>query len=362
MPLPTPNPDEKKDNFVDRCMGNDTMNDEFPDRSQRRAVCERKWDEDKAQAMGVHYPGIVNAVFNQPWALLPETYGVICELVRSRSLGIRLTAEQIQERIATTDNTAIAARHVGAGAARNWAVAIIPVYGVLAQRMNMMTQVSGGTSTELLGKMFREAIREPSITAIILDVDSPGGSVFGVDELASEIYANRNVKPILAVANSLAASAAYWIASQADEFVITPGGLVGSIGVLTAHEDISKAQEIAGVKTTVVSAGKFKAEGEPFQPLSETAREALQSMVDDYYGVFLQVVARGRKRSLASVKSGFGQGRLVNAEDAKAEGMVDSIATLDQTIARLMGHGSHGQVGAVSDADMRQRRLRIGSL
>ena len=91
-------------------------------------------------------------------------------------------------------------------------------------------------------------MREPSISAIVLDVDSPGGSVFGVEELATEIRAARGTKPVVAVANSMAASAAYWIASQADELVITPGGMVGSIGVLTAHEDISKAQEMAGIK------------------------------------------------------------------------------------------------------------------
>mgnify|MGYP001609456194 CR=1 FL=1 len=350
MPLPTPNPDEGKGEFMDHCMGDDTMNQEFPDQSQRRAVCERQWDEDKAQAIGSRYPGIVNAVFNQPWAIMPETYGIICELVRSRSLGFRLTAEQIQQRIG--------AGPVRPGAARSGAIAVLPLYGVISQRMHMMTQVSGGTSTELFGRAFKEAVREPSISAIVLDVDSPGGNVFGVDELASDIRAARGTKPIIAVANSMAASAAYWIASQADEVVVTPGGMVGSIGVLTAHEDKSKAQEMAGIKTTIISAGRFKAEDAPFQPLNEEAKAALQSLVDQYYSTFLQAVAKGRKVSVVAVKSGFGQGRLVNATEAVAQGMVDTIGTLDQTVARLMGRGSQGQVGAVSDVDLRQRRLR----
>ena len=307
----------------------------------------------------MHYPSVVNAVFNQPWAILPETYAIICEVVRSRSSGLRLTAEQIQERIGAAAMAAL--RPVRTGAAKGGAVAVLPLYGILAQRMNTMTHMSGGTSTEMFGRMFREAVREPSISAIVIDVDSPGGSVFGVDELASEIRAARGAKPIIAVANSMAASAAYWVASQADELVVTPGGMVGSVGILTAHEDISKAQELAGVKTTIVSAGRFKAEDAPFQPLSEVAKTALQALVDQYYATFVQAVAKGRKVSIAAVKDGFGQGRLVKAEDALEQGMVDTIATLDQTIARLMGRGPQGQAGAMADTELRQRRLRLAA-
>ena len=316
MPLPTPNPDEEM--------------------------------EESAQAQ--HVPSVVNAVFNQPWAILPETYAIICEVVRIRSIGTRLTAEQIQERIG--------AGPIRPGAARKGAIAVLPLYGVLAQRMNLITQMSGGTSTELFGRAFNEAVREPSISAIILDVDSPGGSVFGVQELASEIRAARGTKPVIAVANSMAASAAYWIASQADELVVTPGGLVGSIGVLTAHQDISKAQEMAGIKTTLVSAGKFKVEDAPFAPLSEVAKASLQALVDERYGAFVQDVAQGRRVSVAAVKGGFGQGRLVGAEDALAQGMVDTIGTLDQTIARLMGRAPRAGLAAGGDIDWRQRRLR----
>ena len=157
----------------------------------------------------------------------------------------------------------------------------------------------------------------------------------------------------------MAASAAYWVASQADELVVTPGGIVGSIGVLTAHEDVSKAEEMAGVKTTVISAGKFKAEDHPFQPLSESARAEQQSMVDKYYNVFVSAVAKGRGVSLSTVRDGYGQGRVVKGEDALSMGMVDTVATLDQVITRLMGRPAQGSLSA--DMDMRQRRLRQAS-
>lgn len=306
----------------------------------------------QAEETELRYPSVVNLVFNQPWAVLPETYAMIRELVLSRALGQTLTAEEVQERIG--------ARRVGAGAARNGAIAVLPLYGVLAQRMNLMTQMSGGTSTELFGKMFQAAVKEPAISAIVLDVDSPGGSVFGVQELAAQVRAARGSKPIVAVANSMAASAAYWIASQADELAVTPGGLVGSIGVLTAHTDESKAEEQAGLKTTLISAGKFKAETSPFAPLSDEARAAIQAEVDAYYAAFVEDVAKGRRTSLSAVRGGFGQGRVVLAQDALAQGMVDTVATLDQVVARLGGRDSGGaRASADASVDLRKRRQRL---
>lgn len=296
------------------------------------------------------YDHIVHAVFAEPWAILPSTYAAMCEVVRLRADGTRLTAAEVAERIG--------AAPVRAGAARNGAVAILPLYGVLAQRMNMMTQVSGGTSTEMFGKAFREAAQDPAVSAIVLDIDSPGGSVFGIDELAAEIRAARGSRPIVAVADSLAASAAYWIAAQADEVVVTPGGLVGSIGVLSAHEDISKQEEMEGIKTTIISAGKYKAESSPFAPLSDEARAAEQAMVDKYYGMFIAAVAKGRGVQPSAVSGGFGQGRVVKAEDAVGMGMADRIATLDQTIARLLGRKS-AETSQRAEVDVRQRRLRV---
>jgi ClpP class serine protease len=140
---------------------------------------------------------------------------------------------------------------------------------------------------------------------------------------------------IVAVANTMAASAAYWIASQADELVVTPSGQVGSIGVLAVHQDSSKLQERIGITTTVISAGRFKAES--FGPLSKAATQALQSNVDDLYDLFVADVAAGRKVSTQAVTAGYGEGRMVLAANAKPLGMVDEIATLEATIVRLGG-------------------------
>lgn len=213
-------------------------------------------------------------------------------------------------------------------------VAVLPLYGVISHRANLVNGASGGTSVQQFTKVFRQAAADPSIGAIVLDVDSPGGSVSGVPELAAEIRAARAQKPILAVANSLAASAAYWLGAQASESYVIPSGEVGSIGVYAMHQDESGFYDKAGVKTTLVSAGKYKTEGSPFEPLSEDGRDYLQGRVDDYYSMFVRDVAEGRGVEADLVRSGWGEGRVLGAQQAKAEGMVDDIATLDEVIQR----------------------------
>jgi signal peptide peptidase SppA len=159
--------------------------------------------------------------------------------------------------------------------------------------------------------------------------------VYGVAELASEIVKARAQKPVVAVANSLAASAAYWIGCAASEFYVTPGGEVGSIGVWQAHFDYSKALEEEGVKTTLVSAGKFKVEGNPYVPLDPQAQAFMQSRVDDYYNAFIQAVAVGRGVSVDDVRNGMGEGRVLGADAALAQRMVDGIASFDDVLARM---------------------------
>jgi signal peptide peptidase SppA len=297
------------------------------------------------------YAHIVSFVLNTPWAITAEKLSVIMGALTYLAQGGEYTPEEIAAIVG-------AARQTGQGPG---AVAVLPLVGTIYQRANMLAESSGGTSTEAFTRAFRQALADSSVSAIVLDVDSPGGAVSGVDELATEIRRARGQKPIVAVANSLAASAAYWIASAADELVVTPSGEVGSIGVLAAHEDWSKALETQGVRTTLISAGKFKTEGSPYEPLSEEARAAIQSRVDDYYLAFVKAVARNRGTGLDAVRSGYGEGRVVGAEQAVELGMADSIATLDETVQRLAKRrrGPATARAEANDLDLRQRRLRL---
>lgn len=232
-------------------------------------------------------------------------------------------------------------------------VEIIPVQGVIAQKMNLFMEVSGGTSTELLAQSIQRALDDSQVSAILLDIDSPGGSVFGVPEIADFLLQARDKKRIVAQANPVAASAAYWIAACCTEIAVPPSGQVGSIGVLSVHDDVTKAQEKDGVKTTVLRAGRYKAEGNPFEPLSEEARADMQAKLDAYYDMFVRAVAQGRGADPRTVRSGFGQGRMVMAADAKAAGMVDRVATLDATLGRLLMRSARGAGERASEMTVR---------
>jgi len=274
---------------------------------------------------------VITAAMSQPWAILPHTGAAIWNVLCRRASGVRLADDEVV--------AIVAARPAHAThSATPQAIAVIPVMGVIAHRAAMVEGVSGprGTGTDALTQQFRQALLDPDVGAIVFDVDSPGGGVFGVPELAQEIREARGRKPIIAVANAMAASAAYWIASQADELVVTPSGEVGSIGVYAMHEDWSKWADQEGIATTFVYAGAFKVEGHPFAPLSDEARAKMQDDVDGYYEQFTSAVARGRgvARSVARSEA-FGQGRMFLAENAVARGLADRVATLDDVIVEL---------------------------
>lgn len=278
------------------------------------------------------YANVVRYVREAVWAVDADTLWTIREILQRRMTGERLTQEEIRAAIGSPK----AAAQVAQGTVQP-GIAILGLRGLLAHRSAAFQNVSGpqGTSAERFTQRLRAAVNDEAVGAIVIDVDSPGGTVDGIPELADEVFRARGSKPIVAVANTIAGSAAYWVAAQADELVVTPSGQVGSIGVMAAHEDRSEASVQKGVKTTLISAGKFKTEGNPFEPLTEEARDALQARVDVFYDMFVKAVARGRGAKVSDVRSGFGQGRMEPAARAVAEGMVDRVATLDETIARL---------------------------
>lgn len=260
------------------------------------------------------------------WPILPEKMDTIMALVADRSAEIAVDTEVAEKMVAANKGTR-------AKVARS--VAVLPVVGVISQRMNLMTAISGGSSTELLGREFDALVADGSVDAIVLDVDSPGGNYYGTPELASKIMAARGSKPIVAVANSMAASAAYWIASACDEVVVTPSGDVGSIGVLAVHTDVSGFNEQVGVKHEYVTYGRHKAEGNSDNPLSADTREYLQQQVDAAGRTFDKAVAAHRGTTAKAVHDTFGQGRMFNAKDAIGLGMADRIGTLESEIDRL---------------------------
>jgi len=170
-------------------------------------------------------------------------------------------------------------------------------------------------------------------------VGSPGGQAPGVEELSTKIFQARGKKPIIAVANHLMASAAYWIGTAADELVVSPSGEVGSIGVYSIHQDVSEALAREGVRMTIIKEGKYKAVGSQYEPLTEEAHAVLQERVSEVYAQFIEAVARNRGVDGDDVRNGFGEGRTVGAKQAVKMGMADRVATLDETVERLQTKG-----------------------
>jgi signal peptide peptidase SppA len=280
------------------------------------------------------HQNILERLYNKPQLIRPEKLEAIRSLMVSRMSGIQADVGLLAELRAANEE-----RRQGTVMA---SVAVVPVLGTLVKRGGLLEDSSGMTSTDALGKRLDALMSDESVGAVLLDVDSPGGETFGVQELADKIFAMRGRKPIVASVNPEMASAALWIGSAADSVSITPSGWIGSLGVYMAHTDLSGMKEAAGVKVTYISAGDFKVEGNADSPLTDDARAYYQGQVDAVYDQFLAAVAKFRGRSKAEVRENFGKGRMVQAREAKAAGMVDRIETFDETLSRLAGNRKAG--------------------
>jgi signal peptide peptidase SppA len=279
------------------------------------------------------YEHVLGFALDHPWAITKPMLTVIANIIGRHVAGQKLTAEEIQAALVDRKNLP----QPTAGGA----VAVIPIYGVIAPRLNLLSDFSGGTTFESLTGQLRGAVANKAIKTIVLDINSPGGSVAGATEFAREVMAARAKKPIIAHIHPLGASAAYWVAAAATEVVASPSALVGSVGVYTAHDDLSAALEQLGVKRTYLSAGRGKVAGNEAEPLSDEAAARMQALIDESYGRFVGDVVKGRGKGMTTerVRNDW-QAHVYGATEALSLGLIDSIATLDDTIARVMSPAS----------------------
>ncbi len=278
------------------------------------------------------YERAVEFVSTACWAVHPDTLALIKAIIAERASGNKPSDEEVAQRIASH----IPERELS-DSAPDESVAVIDIYGVIVPKGPLLQETSDGqlAGVEGIQKELRAAVADDRVKAILLNIDSPGGDVSLVPELAAEILDARKAKPVVAIANTWAASAAYWLLSAASTALVTPSGKVGSIGVWTAHEDLSGMMEQQGVDVTLISAGEYKVEGNPYEPLSDAAREKLQADVNAYYEMFVSGVAKGRGVKGSTVKAEFGKGRMIMAADAAELGMVDAVMTYDEALAKL---------------------------
>lgn len=214
-------------------------------------------------------------------------------------------------------------------------VAVIRMVGTLMKQRSSF----GGSSTIDLRRQVRQAASDPNVSGILLAIDSPGGTAAGTDDLARDVKAARRKKPVWAHVDDLGASAAYWVASQADAiYANSPTALVGSIGTIMTIYDQSAAAEREGVKAMVFSTGPLKGTGVPGAPVTEDQAAYLQGIINATQDSFDTAVRSGRgltAAQLADVKSG----AIFPAPVAQDKRLIDGIRGLDQTIAALAAAG-----------------------
>jgi signal peptide peptidase SppA len=274
---------------------------------------------------------IIDAINGMAWALRPAKLEEIAAFLSARVNGEEIDAAL--KKVGRQGPKAVDGYETIDG------VAVIPIVGTISKRMNMMSEFSGGTSTELVQRDIADALSDPNVSSILLDIESPGGSVDGTAALSDFIYANRGKKPIIAFADGLMASAAYWIGSAADTIVATDTAIVGSIGVAMTHVDRSQQDAKDGVVRTEIYAGKYKRIASGSKPLSEDGAAYLQSMVDTFYEMFVDSVARNRNVSNDQAAS-MADGREFIGKQAASAGLVDFIGAKGFALGKAKERGS----------------------
>ena len=211
--------------------------------------------------------------------------------------------------------------------------AIIPIKGIISKNPTVFSFFFSGTSTKKVARLIEEALNNRDVTAIVLDIDSPGGTVDGTQELAEFIFDRRGQKPIVTFTDGMVASGAYYIGAAADKIFIS-GDMppVGSIGVVTSHIDYSKMDERCGIKETEIYAGKYKRIASYVEPLSNEGREYLQDQVDYIYSIFVNDVAKYRNVSVDTVLKDMADGQIFIGRQALDAGLVDGVSTFDRLL------------------------------
>lgn len=267
-------------------------------------------------------------VITAPWAIEPAKLLEIQAIYATHLRGDQIDIAAVEQKLGRPLANEAKRYSIDNG------VAILPLEGVIAKRANLFSQISGGVSTELVGRDLQDAMADPAVHSIILSIDSPGGTVDGTQSLASLVTAS--TKPIVALASGTMASAAYWIGSAANAVYITDSTtVVGSIGVVATHTDVSKAQETQGIKTTEIFAGQYKRIASNYAPLSKEGRQTMQDQVDYTYGLFVSAVAQQRGVSEDVVLQNMADGRIFQGQQAIDAGLVDGLSTLSQLVQQL---------------------------
>lgn len=279
---------------------------------------------------------ILRAAQSEVWGMLPDRLDAMFAFLELRAQGHHSDPDTVAKIHAAAELQAARASSLSQSGG---SVAVIPMFGTILPRGNMMSDLSGPgcCSATMVASQVQSAVDDPNVSGIVLAIDSPGGSVAGIQELFDVVFAARGKKQVIAVSEYLCASAALYVAAAASEVWVSPSSQTGSIGVFSKHTNIAGALEKAGVQITLVSYGANKTAGNELGPLEGDALADMQATVDYYGGQFDKAMAKGRGVTTAQVRSKFGQGKIFNAADAVSIGLADKIGTLQDVLGKKFG-------------------------
>lgn len=284
---------------------------------------------------------IINTFYGTCWAILPERLEEIETFLRAR-----VADGRVKEFLVFDDERR--ASKSPALFSKAGPVAVVPIHGTIYPRGGP-NAMSGVTTAERIEKSVMAAANDPSVAEIVMDVNSPGGTVAGTAEAAAAIRRAASIKPVHSSVNHMAASGGYWLASQASTLSVAPNGMVGSIGAMWVHNDYSKALEQRGIRITALKTAPFKNDAAPWEGLSKEAAESRMAMLQEFHRQFVGEVAAGRGTTPDFVDQNFGRGGMLLPKQAMAVGMIDRVATLPEIISSIQNRVKNKQKMTMQD-------------
>ncbi|MGI9304649.1 MAG: S49 family peptidase [Gammaproteobacteria bacterium] len=298
------------------------------------------------------YPHIAARLFNTPLLMMASKLETVVGALHDHPTMRAPVSSETPRNLRNLDSTAI-----------------IPIVGSMVHRSGYLDAASGLQSYQGVADMLDTALNHDGVKRVVLDIDTPGGEVAGAFQLAAKIRAARDRKPVVAAVNELAASAGYLLASAATEVVVAETGYTGSIGVVTAHVDYSKAIDKKGLVVTHMYAGAHKIDGTPYQPLPDGVKADIQGELENIYDLFAATVASNRGLSVQKVKDT--EACVYLGAAGKSVGLVDRIATLDEIVIGKTSRpanrttASHSTLNALQtegDLDVNEPEDKVASI
>jgi ClpP class serine protease len=276
---------------------------------------------------------VYRALTSIPWAITEDYLRLMVEVAARKEVDVAVVEERLGRKL---ENTRAVTERGG--------VAIIPITGPIFRYANLFSEISGGTSVQVLAKDFRSALDSPDVRAILLNIDSPGGDANGINEFAAMVFAARDKKPIHAYIGGMGCSAAYWIASASSSIICDATALVGSIGVIASMP--------AGDDPTEVTFISSQSPRKRASPATEEGRSDIQALIDAMADVFVGRVAEYRNTTVDTVLTSFGQGGVFVGQHAVDAGLADRLGSFEATLAGMSGGQAPVQSAQVTDAEV----------